>query len=150
MRAFGEVEHHPGPNVASDETYTQNILDIYGSFPAPVSALLLLYSFHGPTLLLSSSYPTPTQLLPSFCSALLYSAQLCSCPVCALLQPCSCFSPALALLQSCSCPAGLAHPSLAAFIIFISTLQLFSSRREPPLVVLLEIPFSSSVEIHRG
>ena len=48
----------------------------------------------------------------------------------------SCFSPALDLLQPYSCPApGPANPSLAAFIIIISTLQLFLARREPPFMV---------------
>ena len=101
----------------------------------PAPAVLLPCSFQAPIWHIPSSSPVPAQLLPSFCPALLYSAQLCSCPVPALLLPCSCFSPALALLQPCSCPAGPAHPSLAAFIIIISTLQLFSARREPPFMV---------------
>ena len=68
-------------------------------------------------------------LLPSFCPDLLYSAQLSSCPVPALLLPCSCFSPALALLQPCSCPdPGPAHPSLAAFIIISTFSAAFYGR----------------------
>ena len=31
FRTFAEVEHHPGPLVASDETYTQTETDISGS-----------------------------------------------------------------------------------------------------------------------
>ena len=92
---------------------------------APV--LLLPCSFKASIRHIPISCPVPAQLLPSFCPALLYSAQLCSCPVLALVLPRSCFSPALALLQPCSCPApapGPAHPSLAAFII-ISTSRLF-------------------------
>ena len=39
------------------------------------------------------------------------------------------------LVMVCSCPApDPAHPSFAAFII-ISTLRLFSARREPPFMV---------------
>ena len=57
---------------------------------------LLHCVFRTPTLLLQSSYPAPSQLLPSSCplSALLYSTQLSSCPVPALLLTCSCFCPA--------------------------------------------------------
>ena len=61
-----------------------------------------------------------------------------------LLLPCSCIAPGLLLACSqpapgllivCSCPApDPAHPSFAAFII-ISTLRLFSARREPPFMV---------------
>ena len=104
--------------------------------PAPFMLLLCAYptppssSFcPAPAVLLPCSFQAPIRLIPSSSPssspALLYSAQLCSCPVTALLLPCSCFSPALALLQSCSCPAGPAHPSLAAFNIIISTLPLF-------------------------
>ena len=47
-------------------------------------------------------------------------------------------SSAPALFLPCSCPApGPAHPSLAAFIIIISTLRLFSARREPPFMVCI-------------
>ena len=112
-----------------------------GSSFCPASAVLLPCSFQVPIPHISSYSPVPAQLLPAFCPVLLYSAQLCSCPVPALL-PCSCFSPALALLQPCSCPApGPANPSLAAFIIIISTLRLFSARREPPFMVYLCVNF---------
>ena len=65
-------------------------------------------------------------------------------PALLLLLPCSCIAPGLLLACSqpapgllivCSCPApDPAHPSFAAFII-ISTLRLFSARREPPFMV---------------
>ena len=78
----------------------------------------------------------PPQFLPSSCplSALLCFTLLSSAP--ALFLPCSCFSPTLALLQPWSCPAGPAHPSLAAFIIIISTLRHLSARRKPPFMVM--------------
>ena len=66
-------------------------------------------------------------------------------PALLLLLPCSCIAPGLllacsqpapGLLVVCSCFAPeTAHPTFAAFII-ISTLQLFSARREPPFMVL--------------
>ncbi len=65
-----------------------------------------------PSKLLTCTFSAPAQLLPSFCHALLYSAQLYSCPA-----------------------PGPAHPRSAAFII-ISTLQLFSAWREPPFKVI--------------
>ena len=61
-----------------------------------------------------------------------------------LLLPCSCpaqLLPFLALIlaQPCFFPAPApAHPSLAAFII-ISTLRLFSARREPTFMVLFNV-----------
>ena len=65
-------------------------------------------------------------------------------PALLLLLPCSCIAPGLllacsqpspGLLMVCYCPApNPAHPSFAAFII-ISTLRLFSVRREPPFMV---------------
>ena len=111
------------------------------SSPAPASAQPLPYSCPASFKLLSGTFLAPPQFLPSSCplSALLHSAQLCCCPNPVLLLPCSCFSPALPLLQSCSRPARPAHPSLAAFIIIIiSTLRLFSVRREPPFMVLYD------------
>ena len=97
-----------------------------GSSFCPASAVLLPCFFQVPIPHISSSSPVPAQLLPSFCPVLLISAQLCSCPVPALLLTYSCFSPALALLQPCSYPApGPANPSLAVFIIIISALRLF-------------------------
>ena len=71
-------------------------------------------------------------------------------PALLLLLPCSCIAhglllacsqPAPGLLMVCSCPVpDLAHPSFAAFIIIIiSTLWLFSARREPPFMVPSEI-----------
>ena len=114
------------------------------SSPAPASAQPLPYSCPASFKLLSGTFLAPPQFLPSscplsalLCFTLLSSAQLCSCPVPTLLLPCSSFCPALALLLPCFCPArGPAHPSLAAFIIIISTLWLFSARREPPFMVL--------------
>ena len=106
---------------------------------SPASSLLLLCSYPAlPQLqLLSCTFLAPRELLPSSCSlsALLYSSQLCSYPATALLMllPCSCFSPGLLMPFSCPAP-GPAHPNLAAFII-ISTLQVFSARREPPFMV---------------
>merc|ERR1711970_913183 len=65
-------------------------------------------------------------------------------PALLLLLPCSCIAPGVllacpeptpGLLMVCSCPApDPALPSFAAFII-ISTLRLFSARREPPFMV---------------
>ena len=90
---------------------------------APTSDLLLPcsctfpYSCSAP-LLPTCSYPTPAEFLLLPCSSLLL-------PFLALL-----------LVQPCLFPAPApAHPSLTAFII-ISTLQLFSARREPPFMVL--------------
>ena len=94
------------------------------SSPAPASAPPLPYSCPAPCKLLSCSSPVPAQLLPSFFPALLHYSQLCSCSAPALFLPCSCPAP------------GPAHPSLAAFIIIISTLQLFSARRQPPFMLL--------------
>ena len=77
----------------------------------PAPAVLLPCSFQVPIPHIPSSSPVPAQLLPAFCPVLLYSAQLCSCPVPALLlsptllmlQPRSCFAPALLLPCSWSC-----------------------------------------------
>ena len=122
---------HDTPTLLLSCSFHAPALLLLYSSPAPASAVtgvLLPCSFQAPIQHIPSSSPVPAQL-PSFspvlpCSAL--SAQLCSCPIPALLLPCSCFSPALALLQPCSCPApGPANPSLAAFIIIISTLRLF-------------------------
>ena len=101
----------------------------------PALAVLLPCFFQAPIRDIPSSSPVPAQLLPSFCLALLYSAQLSSAP--APFLPCSCFSPTLALLLPYSRPAHPAHGSLAALIIIIivSTLRLFSARREPPFMV---------------
>ena len=67
-------------------------------FPAPASA---------PSKLPASTLPHPSQLLPSSfpLSALLFSSQLCSYPIHALLLflPCSCFAPGLLLAYSWSC-----------------------------------------------
>ena len=115
-------------------SYSASTLLLPSSSFRPAPAVFLPCSFQAPIQHIPSSSPVPAQLPPSFCPVLLYSAQLCSCPVPALLLPCSCFSPALALLQPCSCPAP--DPAiLAAFIIIISTLRLFSARREPPFMV---------------
>ena len=66
-------------------------------------------------------------------------------PALLLLLPCPCIAPGLLLAYSKPAPGLLmvrsypapcpAHPSLAAFII-ISSLRLFSARREPPFMVL--------------
>ena len=71
-------------------------------------------------------------------------------PALLLLLPCSCIAPGLllacsqpapGLLVVCSCFAPeTAHPTFAAFII-ISTLRLFSARREPPFMIKLLTPF---------
>ena len=85
-------------------------------------------NYPAPFMLLLCSYSTPPwlQLLP------------CPCRTPALLLPWSCFSPTIALLQPCSYPVpDPAIPSLAVFIIIISTLRLLSARREPPFMVLL-------------
>ena len=82
-----------------------------GSSFCPASAVLLPCSFQVPIPHIPSSSPVPAQLLPAFYPVLLYSAQLCSCPVPALLlsptllmlQPRSCFAPALLLPCSWSC-----------------------------------------------
>ena len=82
-----------------------------GSSFCPAPAVLLPCSFQVPIPHIPSSSPVPAQLLPAFCPVLLYSAQLCSCPVPALLlsptllmlQPRSCFAPALLLPCSWSC-----------------------------------------------
>ena len=96
--------------------------------------------------------PVPAQLLPSLCPALLYSAQLCSAlllpcsyPAPSLLLHCSRFCPALALLLLCSCPAPV-NRSLVPFII-ISTLRLFSARREPTFMV---IDYGSFIEMYKA
>ena len=39
LRTFGEVEAHPGPLVASDETYPQSKFDIFGSNETTRNAL---------------------------------------------------------------------------------------------------------------
>ena len=76
-----------------------------------------------------------------------------------LLLPCSCIAPGLllacsqpapGLLMVCSCPApDPAHPSFAAFII-ISTLRLFSARREPPFMVLHpKLPYFATITCAR-
>ena len=82
-----------------------------GSSFCPSPAVLLPCSFQAPIQHIPCSSPVPAQF-PSFCPVLLYSAQLCSCPVPALLlspallmlQPRSCFVPALPLPCSWSCP----------------------------------------------
>ena len=113
----------------------------------PALAILLPCFFQAPIRDIPSSSPVPAQLLPSFCLALLYSAQLSSAP--APFLPCSCFSPTLALLLPYSRPAHPAHGTLAALIIIIiiSTLRLFSARREPPFMVnlILLYPDKSAV-----
>merc|ERR1712240_884644 len=99
------------------------------------------------SLLLPSSCfcPTPAVLLP--CSLQTPILHKCTCLASPQFLPSSCplssllcftiFSSAPALYLPCSCPApSPAHPSLAAFIIIISTLQLFSARRQPPFMVL--------------
>ena len=88
-----------------------------GSSFCPAPAVLLPCSFQVPIPHIPSSSPVPAQLLPAFCPVLLYSAQLCSCPVPALLlsptllmlQPRSCFAPALLLPCSRSCQFGSLH-----------------------------------------
>ncbi len=75
-------------------------------------------------------------------------------PALLLLFPCSCIAPdlllacskpALGLLMVCSYPApDPALPSFAAFII-ISTLRLFSARREPPFMVILHFDMFQSI-----
>merc|ERR1719431_128174 len=80
------------------------------SSPAPASAPPLPYSCLAPCKLLSCTFLVSPQFLPS------------SCPLSSLL----CFTilssaPALFLPYSHSAP-GPAHPSLAGFIIIISTL----------------------------
>ena len=93
----------------------------------PAAALFLPAPASSQVQLLPCSYSTPALLLPSsyplFCFAQLYF-----CPLPA---------PALLLVFSCPAPAPT-NPSLAAFII-ISTLWLFSARREPPFMVPSEI-----------
>merc|ERR1711867_244277 len=91
----------------------------------PTPAVLLPCSLQTPILHIPNFSPVPTQLLPSFFPALLHYSQLCSCPA-----------------------PGPVHPSLAAFIIIISTLRLFSARRQPPFMVFLLIVFRC-VESHR-
>merc|ERR1711989_192880 len=93
------------------------------SSPAPASAPPLPCSCPVPCKLLSCTFLAPPQFLPS------------SCPLSSL--PCfTILSSAPALFLPCSCPApGPAHPSLAAFIIIISTLRLFSAQQQPPFMV---------------
>ena len=56
-----------------------------GSSFCPAPAVLLSSTFQVPIPHIPSSPPVSAQLLPAFCPVLLYSAQLCSCPVPALL-----------------------------------------------------------------
>ena len=77
-------------------------------------------------------------------------------PALLMLLPCSCIAPGLLLAYSqpapgllivCSCPApDSAHPNFTAFII-ISTLRLFSARREPPFMVYFCLFFNESLRI---
>ena len=85
-----------------------------------------------PTLLLSCSFHAPALLLP-YSSPALASAQ--PLPYSSLFLPCSCPAHASAPLLLCSSPAPAC--SLAAFIMIISTLRLFSARREPPFMVCI-------------
>ena len=108
-------------------------------FAATASALPLLYScpVQVPIPHISSSSPVPAQLLPAFCPVLLYSAELCSCPVPALLlsptllmlQPRSCFAPALLLPCSWSC-----QPQFGSLHHHHQHLTPFSARRAPPFM----------------
>ena len=82
-----------------------------------------------PWAVFSSSY-----LLPSSCPALALFLPDSALPYSALLLPCSCPLHASAPLLLYSSPAPF-HTSLAAFVIIISTLRLFSVRREPPYMV---------------
>ena len=106
-----------------------NTFQLFCSYPVPAQ-LLPLSSFRScpaPALLmlLPSSFPAPA---PSPAPALLLPTW--SCPTAQfLLLPCSC--PASALPGPGLGPALL----LSSSIIIISTLQLFSARREPPFMV---------------
>ena len=121
----------------------------YNWAPAPALLLLLPCSCPALALLLPFSCPDLTLLLPCSCSApahkILHGGWYWQ-KIKIVLMSCSCTAPArswgapdltLLLVQPCFflAPAP-AHPSLAAFII-ISTLWLFSARREPPFMVFL-------------
>ena len=105
--------------------------------PCPCRTLALLLPYYCPAhfKLLSGTFLAPPQVLPSSCplSALFCFTLLSSAP--ALLLPCPSHASTLLLLCFCAAPSP-AHPSFAAFII-ISTLRLFSARREPPFMVMI-------------